>query len=1156
MNNEKDSHIFNGMDLPGVKIPTGVSDTNADASTNQNTQNTGDKRENQQNVNYFGNSRNNFTPEVLNPSRRNIYQEEKPNITNSLIGERKQEENPALPLNENGLGNPTDMMKDSMNITMLHGGKAHNATTSVSSAVAQGTTQAMNSNMEEYQTVAKTGLKNRAEDMSLILLGGTYLAAFQDSQRFFASALDYSKEKGAIASLEAQGNFIVEQINGLSGVDAVLGKVDYDVETLNKHAGRIYKDTILQNDGKLHMVYNLGGGGSCRVESINLLETIGETKDKKPITGGSLLSEIGEYNEKLTSQNMAIQVLQSSKERGASNAKAWQTLVSGNYQALDRRLHLTDRYNAMVRNRQSNAGQNLKEEFSVDETIRDFCGEEKDIKKLLSAVDENGNSIFSEEELAQLQECITANGFTTIAGGGKLASAAESAKRRWATSIFDEYQKDSISTIAKVKRVTKTGYNLIDSAAGLHLESKANKAEQKVSKLMDKVSKKDDLSPEKIKKAQERLDKMRNKMGADSNKELLEKVKKSKENATKQRATRKQIRNATRGVDRTQARIALNRLRAEDMINKNQAISKKLVNEYNHLEKRLNRQLKKQGAKAAKAAGKASSHIAESKFVKSLGQASSKASELISKAGSFLIKVALPVVGIVLLACTLIVIIIILIVVLFMFAMEFNGNKDSNGVEANDLQIVNEQMYDFEEEQINDLLERTKNTVMDEYDNDTEILAMAPDASMYYDPYVEYHSPVEAVPDYRVYDEYGKESGICNCMQLFSLYRYYYIYMNGDEDEENREELAEDFWIKDFKKGRVEDAWKNTHKVVKYGEWAPNLEDPEINPSAVKKWTSKIYLEDLEMLPLLDMDSFYHPLGTSCDNQTEIVMCPKDVFDEEGNYVDTVWEAKTMCAGHLRPIVTIQVEQDMRNIAKGKKLKSSKGYITWEKFEKAEAVEFLEELLGTYEEDYEKGYTLWADFEVYFGNTKNVLSETQIQYLLDKLQQSYGILSEKQLAIIKTALSGCGKFTYAPGGQNWKEGATGGRVDCSGFVTWVLNNAGMNSSDTYGVSQQYTTTTLSLMNGHTTSFRLANLAPGSILVKGEPGAQSAYGAGNVSTGTGNHTVIWLGYITDDQGKTQGYIIDCTTSPPPGGSSVRPVSDAIGQYQTAIPVDRI
>ena len=72
---------------------------------------------------------------------------------------------------------------------------------------------------------------------------------------------------------------------------------------------------------------------------------------------------------------------------------------------------------------------------------------------------------------------------------------------------------------------------------------------------------------------------------------------------------------------------------------------------------------------------------------------------------------------------------------------------------------------------------------------------------------------VDVTPYYEVYDEFGDSASICNCMQLVSLYRYYYLFM-----DETGESDADNYWINDFKTGRMTTAWNDTHRVARNAE--------------------------------------------------------------------------------------------------------------------------------------------------------------------------------------------------------------------------------------------------------------------------------------------------------------------------------------------------
>ena len=153
---------------------------------------------------------NNFTPDYVG------------NIVESTINNHKTEEKTATDLavqqKNTELRNVQETMARNTTYTPMQStmapevlnpqmqltpgqGKKINAT--VTQAVIQGTQQAANSNQEEYGTVARSALKEKAQDVMLATSLGVNASVFSTYEQHKDTALAYTFNKGAMASNEA-----------------------------------------------------------------------------------------------------------------------------------------------------------------------------------------------------------------------------------------------------------------------------------------------------------------------------------------------------------------------------------------------------------------------------------------------------------------------------------------------------------------------------------------------------------------------------------------------------------------------------------------------------------------------------------------------------------------------------------------------------------------------------------------------------------------------------------------------------------------------------------------------------------------------------------------------------------------------------------------
>ena len=1139
-----------------------------------------------------------LTPTVLTPGSSGGAEElSQKNIDSSTLASRTLERNESF---QPQVG--VVQSNSSVNGMNLSSQKKPESGKGIASSVVDATKQAADSNQEEYQTYARTKAREGLQDLAFTSVLGSYAQAYQDSNAHFATALEYSKNKGALYQLEQRGNSLVDTLNSLD--NSYLKSHPYDIDGLNRQSGHIYTETMHNHDGSLHLTFDMGqaseteGGGYFSIPVVNLDSRVAEQKDAQ--TGMDIVTAIGSYHDDRARQEQAIEILQDNREVGATNLKAWDDLVSGNFGALDSKYKFTERYNTFL---QSNQSQGTAQAWSQGskKPIQTLRGTQEEVEALRNAVDRNGNSIFTKEELSELEECVEACGYNQAQIDPMMLGAMDMSKRRHAMNSLEEYQAAGVGAVTNAARVMKTSKAIGGELSGFLKEHKANTMESKTNKLLDKVSRKDSISTNQYEKAKKELDALKKqyKVGTDS--ELVQKIKSTQKNAKQQRDRKRAIRRATRGSDRTQARIALTRLRNEERMLKHGPLSESQTAHYtaklDNLERKLNRQLKREKAVRSVMPGFVSK-IANSRVVSAISGIQQGIQAALRKATGFLLKTVLPVaaagVG-VLIVCAIVVIIISAFCMMF---MEDNGNVDEAGKEASDLQIVNEQLNDYESDQLADATRQVKEVVettytpypiaagynsptyigqirvrsgkvwydgkwrtilgyYSKYDKASKSYIECTESEAkarktYYvriedarrdDIYIKRASSniasgtnwyPEVEPDYEVIDEYGKPANICNCLQLISMYRYYYYYDEGNEETEN-----ENFWINEFKE-HMEDAWDNTHLITTKGFF---------DKEHTKTWddTLKKGLKYKDVMLEGALPSGGSAIGTErADTSGYVYHTEADIanglcencgyfqyisgYDFWGNPIYTVTRH---CWGHLKAKVKVQVDTDIKTLAKGQKLPVDGGYVVMNEDKIADTVDWI----GCYDDMYEQGYEMYTEFEVYFGPSRYRLSSIQIEQILDKITAKYGELSKLQTAAITTALEGCGKFQYSMDYHwNCTEGVKGGATDCSGYVSWVHNNCGKYNNR----NQIYTTTAWSLAKGHTTSFSLSTLKPGSVLILGTPGAASQ------SEGNTNHAMIWLGYL---DGKP--WVVECTGKPI--SASICRINNRVGNYKTAIPI---
>lgn len=958
----------------------------------------------------------------------------------------------------------------------------------IASSVAQAVKQAADSNQEEYATAGRTAAHERLQDLAMLTAGTTNVHVYDVAHMHLDSAINYAKTKGVIASHEAMAKNLTDSLNGISNTHFM----PYTVETFKEQSGHIYTETLRGDDGKLHLTAKNTDGGYHSRESVSLNTMIGQVR------ADELVGQIGHYHTQEALLKRDMQVLTTDAFISGENTTAsWEHLVRGNYETLDRRLNLTERYNEALDNelmtmREQGASKGALESRQRDR-LRTFTGTKEEVAHLRNMKDSAGQHIFSEEELKELEECVNANGYftnTNSEGVIMLNRAAAASKKRIARNALENYQASGMNTMVSAYRAGKTAKDMTQAAPDVWHVSRADHAEKQVQKMVNRLGD-ENSSKRQLERAKAHLEEKRKKLGLNDNAEVLSKMRERSERARDIKEKKKEIRRMTRSMDKTQARLALNELRQQERLSKHGRYSKSLARRGEKLQAKLNRQRQMRMIRDRILSHVPGKGLLQSKPVALIGKARSG----VVNSGRTMLRLlfkAIPYIGLGLLVIFLIGAGVTAFSIVSSIFEEENGNTDTTGKVLNDLELVNRGMSEHENAMQAEMEARVEEAVNEEY-------TVSCGSCGYTVP------PIGVTIEFDVRDEFGKPASICNCMQIVSLYRYYYLFMD-DEDE------AEDssFWVNDFKTGRMTDAWDRTHYITK------NVRGKD----SQCRWSDPV----------------------SCDN-LDITYETYTIMHGCGNplILTTLTAYK-----NVKVVVPVCVDSKLETIAQGNKLRTMRGgmmnAIMWEEFEKEGVCDTLNDLLGTYEEFYQQGYETYADFEVYFGNAANMMSTADIAKVLQMIADAGYTLSEAQTAVITTGLSGCGKFSYSMAAHaNCGLGVMGGATDCSGYMSWVHNNCGLYSN----TSLCNTTTTWSLAPGHKAN-NVASLKPGDLIVKGAPGEASA------SEGNSNHVVMFLGILTDpDTGHTSAWIIECGGSA--GGSGVHGDASKIYSYRTAVPL---
>lgn len=614
-------------------------------------------------------------------------------------------------------------------------------TMTITKAAANAVRTAANSNQEEYQTIARRQGMERLEDMAVILAASDYHEAYADVQKYGQDILDYSTDKGQGRSLDAQGQSIVDRINASSPVQVNLG-------FLRKNAGRIYSES--SRDGS-HIILSFRKPDGT-MQSIKTGIAIKQEGGKE-----SLLQEIGSFNAAYRKQDVDYKYLTTDAGVNEQTLVSLNSVRTGNYKALDRRLKLTERYNNHV------FANNGYKDPSDRLMIRNFSGKKEEIERLKSAVDEHGNSIFAAAELAELEECVNKNGLGTEQGklGMMARDAFRRSRQRIASNALDEYQGETLGIVQKSARVARTAQRLNNEVAGLAGEFRAASVNKKVNNLLNQRDKLTGASKgsAKLEKIDRKLERHGRALGADKNtsaSELRKRASAAQDRAKEIRQARRDMNRAVRGLGRKERKEVVMRLRMEDALARNNSVkAERLVGKHAKLCDKINkiqnrkRSLANAVKKVKKKAGKKAADAAAKKvFSKTAAMANG-----IRTAVSGLLKKLLTVVAAPLAAVILIIILAAMIVTMvFFIVLLFAPDTGDKNV----IQTVNEEMNKHEVAQLLALQARIEEVVKrsDAYESPETLSGREPDSMCWQKDglmntyYVWYHNtayPIEGV---------------------------------------------------------------------------------------------------------------------------------------------------------------------------------------------------------------------------------------------------------------------------------------------------------------------------------------------------------------------------------------------------------------------------
>ena len=175
--------------------------------------------------------------------------------------------------------------------------------------------------------------------------------------------------------------------------------------------------------------------------------------------------------------------------------------------------------------------------------------------------------------------------------------------------------------------------------------------------------------------------------------------------------------------------------------------------------------------------------------------------------------------------------------------------------------------------------------------------------------------------------------------------------------------------------------------------------------------------------------------------------------------------------------------------------------------------------------DWEEGF----DKIVFPDAWASTLTDAEIINILEQILVNLGAegLSPEREAFMQFALSCVGEFYYKYGGGHGNLDDPGAGLDCSGFISYVLYQNGLLTTDGTGLS---CTGLLSSYKYSSFNGDFSSLKPGTIIVKDNTAGGSA--------SSSNHTVIYLGKIQlEGDAAPRDYCVECTTTKT-GGSGVQ------------------
>lgn len=558
----------------------------------------------------------------------------------------------------------------------------------ITRAAADAIRTAANSNQEESQTVARRLGKERLEDLAVLLAASDYQAAYDDTQKHGMDILDYSESKGQKAWLGQRGQEIVDRINQASGTQI-------DVEFLKNNADRIYAASSIDGS-QIILPYTKGDGSTVNIKTgISLKADKGEN---------SILYDIGGFGTAYKRQKADARQLTTDAGVDEHTLMSLNNVRTGNYRALDERLKLTERYNAFI---YADKGDKVTAGRAM---IRNFSGRQKELDMLRNAADENGNSIFSQAELDELEECVRMNGVSTERGNlGMMArEAARRSRHRIANKMLDEYQGSTVNTIQKSVGAARMAGRTANETAGLAGELRAGAANRKVNRLLDQREKliaTGNYGP--LGKYDRKLAKQGRRLGVDAQKtsseELRKRAQAAQDRAREIRQARRDLNRAAHGLDRKERKEVVMRLRMEDALARNNSVkTARLAKQHGKLVGKIekNQNHKYSLTKAVgKVKKKAAAKLANTAVGKAVGAKMAVLQGIEAAAGAAIksiIGFLAPIIagfGVIVVAAATVVSFIVLIIFLF-----FPDKGDKNV-----LQSVNTVMSDYEIEQLNAL---------------------------------------------------------------------------------------------------------------------------------------------------------------------------------------------------------------------------------------------------------------------------------------------------------------------------------------------------------------------------------------------------------------------------------------------------------------------